>query len=174
MKALLFAITLFLSPIASAKCTLVFGDSLSSTSDSWPQHMEQCMHVNAQPGRMLTQFDPPRDLYSNGQRAVYLLGSNDAFRKISAEVVTVYARTHMRFLLDRGLHPLIVIPPRFPLNPNHVNKVRNVLIDVATEMGIDYIDLQDIWDVNQTLDTVHPNVELSRVVAVFIGDALSQ
>ena len=165
-----------LSNHENARRVIIFGDSLSSTQNSWPVHIPGA-HVNAQPGRSVQFFDLPRDLVYNAKNkdcVVYMLGSNDIGHQTvhnnSAKATEFYLRSHLSALTERGFPVLCVIPPIFGFdnlkksNFNHRQMFKK--IDIP---GVKLYDLNKVWDKDGTVDGIHPGAELSEKIALALA-----
>ena len=160
------------------KGVYVVGDSLSSTTVSWPMFLEReyCYNVrlDAQAGRKSIDYRVPHDLnnwygaqFLDGHKvAVYALGSND--RNVlqlfkSSFNVDTYT------LLQYGFNLVVVLPLDLPALAQHRAYVQK-WCDISNYFGqrvvcVDFADWTDITDPAQYPDGVHPTRETSAVIA---------
>lgn len=180
MKAFVFLLLLVSLPSAAEGRLIVIGDSLSSTATSWPVYANG-VHIMAQPGRLIRDYQPPRDIHSKTrERVVYFLGGNDIGSQSvhggSAEVTKSFLLDHLRFLTGRGFRVLVVIPPDFGIdaldtsNRNHRRMFKSLR---GTLKGVQFVDINPIWDKSLTSDGVHPLPELSYRIAGRIAARLN-
>lgn len=157
---------------------IVIGDSLSTTSTSWPVHIEgYTLHLLAQNGRTIRDYSPPRDLRKTNprDRIVYALGGNDigsqSVHDGDPKPARVLMLDHLRFLSGRGFRVLVVVPPMFNIaglnrsNRRHRTMILNLRGVVA---NVEFYDLNKIWDKDMTIDGLHPGPELSYLIAMEI------
>lgn len=158
----------------------MIGDSLSSTATSWPSYLPG-LQVMAQPGRLITFYDPPRDLYAFGDETiVYMLGTND----IGADSVLWNGdparcvrrlKEQLQFLTGRGFRVLLVVPPDYRLAHIETSNQKHRAAFLSIDMpGVTVFDINPVWDPAQTLDGVHPNPGLSYQISMLIEGALAQ
>jgi len=175
MLVLITAIViLFLSGPVSAfgGRLIIIGDSISSTDTSWPTYIPGAQ-VMAQPGRLIRDYQPPRDIHSTtGERIVYFLGGNDIGNQSvhggNPKIARQLLLDHLHFLTGRGFKVLVVIPPLFDIhNLDQSNRKHRQMFKSlrGTIKGVEFIDINPVWDTSQTSDGIHPLPSLSKAIA---------
>lgn len=173
--ALVAALIFFMDKAHSAN-VIAIGDSLTAQPDSWHSYLpEHFFMIDAQNGRTVRDLDLSGDMKANNcvHTVVYMLGANDIFQKTNLTVFTDMARSHLRFLKDRGYDIVVVLPPVFSFKANRSDQVRWILAVLASELELSTADLDPIWDETQTSDGVHPVPPLTGTIAWTIDQALA-
>lgn len=165
---------------------IVIGDSLSTTHESWPNFLRGLaprwnIHVLAQNGRTIRDFDPPRDLWTPGDKhetVVYFLGTNDALQRDDVIHATYRLKNHISFLLDRNFKVLLVNIPQFDIDDAQFAKIlaqhRALIASFSgTNPNLTVYDINTIWDSSHAPDKIHPDADLSRRIAVAINRELA-
>ena len=160
-------------------------DSLSTTLNSWPNHLRRIaprwnIHVMAQNGRTIRDFSIPRDLWTAGDKhetVVYFLGANDMLQRNHVFHAKARLMTHLDFLLDRNFKVLLIVPPRFNVDQEMFAKSieeHRAMIESCrgTRENLWVYDMEEIWDSSQTPDGVHPTSTLSYEMALIINYVL--
>jgi hypothetical protein len=153
---------------------IVVGDSIAAPQDGWPQQMQTMypamnVHNYSQAGRRSRDYDFPRDLRCGASfpcTIVLAIGAND-HREPALRIRYDITRL-VKEARSLGGNPILLIPP----NLDELVVVRKSMLFLAKKMGVEHINIDDIWDVNQTLDGLHPNSYLSMTMAGYIGKRL--
>jgi hypothetical protein len=165
MKYILTGFVLMCAMATSCRAgpLLIFGDSLSSGACAWPQVFSEyniAVQVQAQPGRMLMEWNPPSDLYPfSGSRVVIWMGSNDAIWGVENRPNWIgRIKDKVAWIKRRFGEVIIILPPQFEVIDTE--KVRELL------SGLDATIIDPVWwsDI-ETGDGVHPTCEGHRLVA---------
>ena len=170
---------------------IIFGDSLSTTLESWPNHLRRIaprwnIHLQAQNGRTIRDFSIPRDLRARGDRnetVIYFLGSADILQRNHAAHAGYRLKTHINFLLERNFKVLLIVPPHLKLDPEKFhtadevaksNEEHRKMIESyrGTHPNLCVYDLDNVWDPSQTVDGIHPTSTLSYEIALVINMVL--
>ena len=164
---------------------IVIGDSLSTTLNSWPNHLRRLaprwnIHVMAQNGRTIRDFSIPRDLWTKGDKnetVVYFLGGNDMLQRNHVFHAKARLLSHLDFLLDRNFKVLLIVPPRFDVDQELFGESieeHRAMIEACrgTRENLWVYDMDQIWDASQTPDGVHPTSTLSYEMALVINFVL--
>jgi len=164
----------FLSSACSAGGAIVVGDSITAQVDSWPSYVDARLMVNAQNGRYARDFTFSHDMKAdvNIDTVIYFLGTNDIVGKTPDGIFRDAVEAHMRFLKARGFRVIVVLPAKYSYYLDGSWRVRQALRDIVAELNLESIDLNQVWDEGQTLDTIHPLPALSQEIARVIGAAL--
>lgn len=165
-----------LSVSCHAGGVIAVGDSLTAQPDSWPSYLQnRYVQIQAQNGRTIRDFDFSGDLtaHPNVDTVVYMLGVNDILQGTNNTTrIKDMMKAHLVFLKARGFKVLVIVPPVLESNPAASERVRNMIIRLASNQKIPTVDLNTVWDINQTSDTVHPLPTLSCTIALAIDAAL--
>jgi len=174
MKGITMFLLLALTSCAARSGVIIIGDSISSSSESWPRYLNAHVLLNAQPGRFIRDFTLSRDIKAtpDADTVIYFIGSNDIIFGNPIDLVKEALQSHLRMLKDRGLRVIVVIPAKYPCCERQGWLMREALRNIVAEMKLESVDMNPIWDVNQTYDTVHPTPELSVKIAERIQAAL--
>jgi len=186
---LIASVLLLVSSLLPSQCRadidprlIIIGDSLSVTADSWPSHMDApVISLMAQVGRTIRDYTPPRDLRPThtDDVVVYFLGGNDIGMQSvyggNPEPARVVLMDHLRFLTGRGFDVLMVMPPDFGFpHLAESNKRHRGMFAAVSMDGVRVVDINQVWDPDETLDGLHPNASLSYDVATVISRELSR
>jgi len=166
---------------------IIIGDSLSTTHESWPNFLRKLaprwnIHLLAQNGRTIRDYDPPRDLWTPGDKpetVVYFLGTNDVLQRDDVIFATYRLKNHISFLLDRNFRVLLINLPRFNFGDAKFAAnlaAHRALIDSFrdTNPRLYVYDLDRIWDSKHAPDGIHPDAELSQRIAVTLDRVLAE
>jgi hypothetical protein len=178
MRALVIALGLLLTPVAAADDFVVIGDSLSAFREAWTVQLQRRGHhvkIHAQNNRTAMEYVPPRDLkLAQGERLIYLLGTNDAQHSEKATDRFGYHLTaHIMGFLAQGIRPVLIIPPAFPFIPR-MAAIRSTIHGHCNFWNLECIDLEQMFDFSLTYDGVHPLPELHVHIADHIEERLAE
>ena len=160
---------------AQAAGSIAIGDSMTAQQKSWHSFLpHRYIQVHAQNGRTVRDFNLSDDLKANPSvdTVIYMLGGNDIMQAVDSTTFVDAARAHITFLKSRGFKVLIVVPPVLVMHPEDSARIRWILTALSYEQRVQMLDLENIWDVNQTSDTVHPLQSLSESIAQAIDGQL--
>lgn len=181
MKEFIFFALIILANVthAAPRNIIVIGDSISAASDSWvEQYRGMGAHVKnlSQGGRSATFYDITSDLVSTPQwnTVVYALGTNDGAMSggLFAYRFKEKFYTHIATLGAKKFKVYVLVPPLFVEFAGDITPIRNYQSLVCAYTGIKCIQLQDIWDDQLTLDHIHPNSELSGIIAQHLVNSI--
>jgi hypothetical protein len=178
MRAMLLLAIMLLAVPAKAGGLVVFGDSISAMRTNWTVYIRD--------------YDPAKPIWSfakNGQTikdlvlhsglransyidtAVYFLGTNDATAR-SSPYVSIWAfNAHLEFLQQRGFRVIVILPPDHPVGLPYISQIRAAMTKVSQRAGVEYHTLAS-WDFNLTFDGIHPQPQLSQMIAAEIWGLL--
>jgi hypothetical protein len=153
---------------------LVIGDSLSTEATAWHSYLPATYHVHimAQAGRRISEYQPPRDIRGN-HKLVYFIGTGDILYLSPAEKTKVYITEHLEYLAGRGYEITVVTPPLFNLKKfDQLNREHRKVINAIP--NVNHCDLAWVWDKTMTWDGIHPTPELSMRIAYTIQGCLER
>lgn len=165
---------------------IIIGNSLSTTHESWPNYLRGLaprwnIHVYAQNGRSIRDYDPPRDLWTSGslpETVIYFLGTNDVLQNTDIISATYRLRNHLSFLLDRNFKVLLLNIPYLTIgNGRYTESLEQhrALIDSfrGSHPNLWVYDVNNIWSVESCPDGIHPDADLSYKIAEAINWVLA-
>ena len=186
--ALVAALTIFSSAEAEhhEPRLIIFGDSLSTTLKSWPNHLRRIaprwnIHLMAQNGRTIRDFSIPRDLWTPGDRnetVIYFLGGNDILQRNNVNHAKYRLQSHINFLLERNFKVLLIVPPHLGLDEETFgksNEEHRAMVESCRGIhpNLWVYDMDNVWDPSQTHDGIHPTSNLSYEIALVINMVLA-
>lgn len=193
MKTIIAVLLLTVSQIGFAQQSLiVMGDSITSSSTSWPSGVRALGHTVrdfTQGGRQTREYEIPRDLAPiNASKVLFALGTNDAYlidqaapglaKIITEGYYTERFNSHMDMLDNKGFTTILIVPARYSHYGSGIDFVRSTMLNHCAAKSKTCVDLQSVWDESETLlvggvpDKIHPNATLTAVLVSTIDGVL--